>query len=167
MGLSLDVHALPQLPDRGRTSVDHRQPRGRRPPLEQLIGKVQMSGLGEHGQQEWRRQKTGPEMRVSFSHQLHEPFSGSQAMFTRHEVERERSDMIRLRVGREPSIPRDVLQPPRPQAIRGERIQSLCLLRVPQHPANARRQCGGAIQVGGGDRPLLTAERVDDVGSRL
>ena len=93
---AVGIDTLPVLPDRRRAAVDHRQPRRRGVLEQQLVGEVEVAGVGEHRQQVRRGEEAGIEVGARGADELDEPVGSVVAQVRRG------SDRTRVRARSRP-----------------------------------------------------------------
>ena len=70
---------------------------------QQLVGDVEVTGVGEHRQQVRRGQEAGAEVGVGLADQLDQPVGDRRPQLVGHQVERQRAHVVGLRVRGEPA----------------------------------------------------------------
>ena len=137
---------VPVLPHRGGAAHHHRQPRRGRVLEEQLVRDVEVPGVGEHRQQVRRREEAGAEVGPGLSDQLDEARGGAVAGFVVDQSERQCAHVVGLRVRRQAPFGVDVFGSPRIRGARREVFEALCLVVVPEQPADPRHERRGMVE---------------------
>ncbi len=132
---------------------------------QQLVGHVEVAGVGQDGQQERRGEEAGAEVGAGGAHQGDEIGRRLGAQVVGHEPEGERPHEVGLGLGLDVAVGVEELGAPGVEHVRRPAAVVRRGVGVARGSSAMRASCvGGAVQVGGGDRAVVVDEELGEDG---